>query len=499
MFARLVSLGAAVLVVLSVSIPAGAAAPRAILSLSDPFLGGNVDHIAMPDSGDGIDLSGFSIEAGEPVPSCASGPFARSGWFKIFHPGGTLDINTAFATGSGFDTVVQIFPDNTGVLTELHELGCDNDSGGGNDARLVMPGLASSTYLVRIVCRLICTATSDLALSVSYSPGEPAPANDSAAGAQTLEIGKVVVTQNAEHATVEAGESALSCYMRNSVWYSVTIPYDGVYSFNTFGSYAYRGSQPPSDTRLAVYGSDGTADFASFSLLGCSLGFGSGANYSSLPAVGLLAGQVIYVRVGTGADVNLLNGSYYRLKSAVVSLENVLVNAGFEASELAPWTLTVANAQNGVTSANSFLGTHSMLMTGSPDATNTLKQKWSPANFSLSLPKKATAHASMVYSTDGTVADSAKAVLTATYTDGTPATTVSRKLQKQTGGGFWEDLYLFLPLASRKVATLTLSFKNKSSAGTLYVDNTVLKILGDPTRDAQMPAGLIAAPHAPGR
>lgn len=475
------------------------AAPRAISTPGDSFNNGSPIRINMPDAGDGINISAYTMEASEPGASCVSGPLSHSAWFEIIHPGGTLDINTAFSTGSGFDSVAQLFADDTGVVAALNEIACDNDSGGGssnNDARLLIPNLASGRYIARITCIALCGGTTDLALSVVYSPNLPQPPNDQVSTPKPIQIGKAGLTLNAEHATVAATEnSTLSCDMYYSVWYRMIVPYAGAYSFSSFGSVLNRLEQNPADTKLAVYVSSSGPIFTNFTERGCSDDYGGTIGYGAVPALLFNAGDEVYVQVGTFSAANMLAGSYYRVKTTVVSLPNVLLNESFETGTLAPWTMKVTSGLDGVTNTYDQVGDYSARMTGEPGKVNKLKQKWSLDG--IKLVKDSMVVANFSYSTNGTVSNNATGVLKMTFTDNTPAKTAKIKLNKQTAAGSFNTVYLQLPVKPAKVKAITLMINNKSSGGVLFIDSAVLRIHGDPTRATGQPLDLLPVPDAP--
>ena len=475
--------------------------PRTISTLSDSYNLGGVNLINMPDTGDNIDISAFTTEAGEPGASCSGASLLNTAWFKIYHPGGTLDINTAYGTGSNFNTLVQLFTFSGAGLASLSELGCDDDSGGGpgaNDARLIMPGLPSAQYLARISCVSACGGTTDLALSVSYTPNEPPPPNNHVTDAAPINIGKIATTVNVEHATLEADENTVfsTCRMYNSVWYTMTVPYTGRYSFNTFGSLLTFPNDSVTDTEMGVYTSSDGANFANFTEAGCGGDFAGGL-FSALPFVSLNADDLVYVRVGTYRSANLLNGAYYRLKVSPVMLPGVFTNGSFSTGLLEPWTLSVISPVDGIVDTYRYDDTYSVRMSGAPGKTNKLKQKWSPLAHNMTLAKNSTALALFYYSTNGTVSSSVKAILKITYSNGIPPTVASSKLLAQNGVNQWEYGAVLASVKSPKVAAVTLMIKNKSPAGQFYFDHGLLYIYGSPAREAKSADGVLPLPAAP--
>jgi hypothetical protein len=472
--------------------------PRTITTLSNNFSGGQFNDTAIPDAGDGIDISSATIEAGEPSNPCGVGSISHTVWFKVIHPGGTLDINTAYATGSSYDTVVQLFRDDTGLVSQLTEIGCDNNSGGGhgsNDARLIMPNLASAVYIGRIACVSQCGA-SDLALSITYTPDESTPDNDFHDTPKPLKIGKSVRTNNAEHTSEAASENSTfsSCSMYNTVWYSMTVPIPGHYSFSTFGSFLNRPQNSQSDTKIAVYRSSGGPAFGNFTQLGCNDDFGA-VGYGALQSIFLEAGNEIYVRVGSFSPQNLLEGSYYTLKTTVVSFGDVLTNSFFDTGSLTPWKMKITGGDDSVTNAYALSG-YSARMAGGPGKTNSLKQSWSPADYNITLAKDSTVTAYFYYSTNGTESSDVSAKLTIAYGSGAP-TVAKLNLQSSTAAGSFVPFYLLTQIRQANVTKVTLKITNKSPSGFVFIDFATVRLFGDPARSAKAPAGVLPPPAAP--
>lgn len=89
-----------------------------------------------------LDTTGFN-DGSDPIPSCGSNP-TRTGWFA-FTPAedGTYILDT---NDSAINAVMSIWEDDGG----LNELGCDDNSGFGNEARLVRSLTAGTTYYVEV-------------------------------------------------------------------------------------------------------------------------------------------------------------------------------------------------------------------------------------------------------------------------------------------------------------------------------------------------------------
>lgn len=105
--------------------------------------------------------------------------------------------------------------------------------------------------------------------------------------------------------------------------------------------------------------------------------------------------------------------------------------------------------------------------------------------------------AEFFYSTNGTVSNNVKATLKVTYANGAPTTVSSVKLLQQTAIGGFVQRFLLTPITQTQVANISLTIKNKSSGGLVFIDSTLMRIYGNPGRAAKDAAGVLPPPAAP--
>jgi hypothetical protein len=88
---------------------------------------------------DSVDVTGATVEADEPEPSCA--PIGMTVWYAVSVPKkSTLEVDTM---GSEYDTVVAVYD------TSLREVAC-NDDAGGLESRVTFSAARNTTYLVQV-------------------------------------------------------------------------------------------------------------------------------------------------------------------------------------------------------------------------------------------------------------------------------------------------------------------------------------------------------------
>jgi hypothetical protein len=92
-----------------------------------------------------LDTSGATAEPDEPASSCLPGPPSSTVWFSFTAPSTvTIDIDTS---GSTFDTVLAVWRPTANALVEE---GCVDDFGFSSQARLGIPLVGGSTYLIQV-------------------------------------------------------------------------------------------------------------------------------------------------------------------------------------------------------------------------------------------------------------------------------------------------------------------------------------------------------------
>ncbi|MBW7880889.1 MAG: hypothetical protein H3C32_16455, partial [Anaerolineae bacterium] len=357
------------------------------------------------------------------MPSCSGNVLGTySVWFSVNHPGGTLTIDTSFDTGSSYDTVVQVFAYDTQSITDLLEIACDDDSGGGsslNDAR-VSTVLGSAQYLVRISCKAACGGITDLALSISFTPPAGAtPFANIINNLAPITFNKAVTIDNVGYATVASTENSTlsSCTMYHTVWHRFIAPRSGYYTFSTQGSQLVR-SYESQDTKLAVYTSSGGPTFTNLTELGCD-DDSFGTLYSVLNGIFIAQGAEVYVRVGTFSTQNMLAGSQYRITISPELMINLGTNSNFDAG-MTGWTAKNTTGADGIFSDG---GDDVFRLFGALNKTAKLKQNVVMSTLLLDKADEGgTFRMSAQYTTANTLSSNAKFILKISYSDGTPAT-----------------------------------------------------------------------------
>jgi hypothetical protein len=460
--------------------------PRTIGALPTTFASGLINFYSMPDSGDAInmDTGDFGPEPGEFAPSCTkAGAIGNdSAWFSVNHPGGTLVVDTTFATGSNFDSIVQIFAYDTQSITDLLEVGCADDQGGsgGNDARYsgVLP---SAAYIVRISC-LNCTAgvgPTDLALEIRFiPPAGTTPTSDIINNNVPITFNKAVKVDNIGFTTVAASENVSvpgGCTMSHSVWHRFVAPRFGVYTFSTYGSRLVRAFESQ-DTKLAVYSSSGGPVFANLNQLGCS-DDSFGTLYSVVPGISISQGTEVYVRVGTFSSANLLAGSQYRITVSPEYMNSLGTNSAFD-SGTAGWSLKNTTGSDGIFNDG---GDNVFRFFGALGKSAKIKQNVTPSTVLLDKADEGGAFRMFGQYHAVSLSNNAKFILKVTYTDGTPATKVSYNTLRITTG--YQGISLVAPVASKNVAKISMIVKNSSTGGQLRVDDISVDYAGNPARE----------------
>jgi hypothetical protein len=203
------------------------------------------DAIALVDlpASQSIDLTGATVEAGEPVPTCI-GDRTQTAWWS-FTP--TAD-GVIRGEGRGFLAAY------TGsALADLTEIGC-----GYYGQMIEIPVIAGQTVYLQIGFPSQQPGEGGLTLDFA-----PAPPNDDFSDATSISVGSVIPA-DLSAASVERGEAAPSCGSTpaKSVWYSLTGDGSPISLSLDPGSYgfavaAYTGSSLGSLSELACRAFDG--------------------------------------------------------------------------------------------------------------------------------------------------------------------------------------------------------------------------------------------------
>jgi subtilisin family serine protease len=170
----------------------------------------------------------YASAAGNPATACA-GVVSRTVWYRLA-PGAPMDLE-ANTFGTGFDTVLAVYRETGGPLTEVT---C-NDDFRGPQSRVAWKADGASAYLVMAGAYGAVPATT---LRVSF--GEAAiPANDDGAMAIPLpqDAGAPFV-QPAHSALADPGDPDMSCtgVYGASLWFTVTESASGPLTVSSAGS-----------------------------------------------------------------------------------------------------------------------------------------------------------------------------------------------------------------------------------------------------------------------
>lgn len=169
----------------------------------------------------------YATVVSEPLSSC--GATSRTVWFRV--PAAVAGSGVTVDTyGSGFDSVLTVYRDDDGVLTEV----VCNDDFGGPQSRAIWDGDGISDYLVKagaygnfpaIVMRVNFNRTS--------IPGN----DDSSSPVALTQVGGVTV-QPAHSASIDPTDPDLGCTgpYGYTVWFSITVEAAGPLTVRTTGS-----------------------------------------------------------------------------------------------------------------------------------------------------------------------------------------------------------------------------------------------------------------------
>ena len=274
----------------SYSIPSGSI----VLNVSDDLGCVNNDVFvcadvigAPPDSQTG-NSRGFTIEAGEPSPTCNYS--SMTAWWNWTAPGsGDVRIDTF---GSAFDTVLSVYTGD--AVDALTEVAC-NDDFGGLQSWLTFEATAGTTYRIRVDDRYSGSGGS-IVLNISDYLG--CVNNNDFVCADVIGGPPDTQTSNNTGFTVEAGELTPSCggpSSTSTAWWNWTAPSNGDFRIDTFGS--------SFDTVLAVYTGDDVNDLVG---VACNDDFGGYQSWLTFEATAGATYRIqvdSYILLSTGAIV----------------------------------------------------------------------------------------------------------------------------------------------------------------------------------------------------
>ena len=350
------------LVVLAGPAAAQDISPRAV-PLNDSFAGR--DSIHWGPSVNVVDIEEATVQADEPLPSCAGAVNNNSVWYQIRVPAGKLKISI---TGQTFDAIVSLYAD-TFSITGLEEQACATGPVGPQILlkKKVQPG----TYIVRIASGDSTPPPAmNLTLRIVVTPpnGIAAPQNDDFSTALPLVFNKTVTTPNIEYATPNL-PGVTSCggnVIGNSVMYKFTLPDNVPVNISTEGSaLGYAPEDYRIHTVMRLYKQTGLNVYEE-----AACATQGGVSGSARIDMWMDAG-IYFIEVGqTSGGLILPSNAVVRV--AVGSLQ-VLTNGGFE-EDLAGWTLKNATTDGVYTGVEAITGSKSFRIHGGPDEATRLKQ-----------------------------------------------------------------------------------------------------------------------------
>lgn len=309
----------------------------------------------------------------------------------------------------------------------------------------------------------------------------PGPSNDAFADAATLVLNKRAVTDGwlamAGRESAEITDPDLtSCNMYGTVWYRFTAPLSGELALSTAGSVIHTLYYDSPDTKIAIY--TGTT-LANLHQVACN--DDSSEVIGEIPSFDIAAGTLYYVRVGAFSPDTILGGWY---KTIAVFKDAIgdpigLQNGEFDNDLIGNWTLI--NNLNGDTRVCS--GDCEFKFVGGPlEATKLVQVRTWPTAVLLVRPE----HFLRVYWFVRTSpSPNMKVQLTLVYSDGTPSTKATLLITaEQITDRF---MGLIANFTSPNIKKVKVSFLNKSTSGTAYVDSVWIDYGGGLLRDGVLP------------
>jgi len=170
--------------------------------------------------------------------------------------------------GSGPDTTLTAF---TGSPSSLSQVGCNDNSGGSVQSRIVLDVLAGASYYFVIGSYGLPYVPDNVQFNVAEA--SPGPDNDDFDHARP--IASLPFTDQVDSTSALAAPDDPSCYSRDaSVWWAWTAPVSGRIEANTFGSDYY--------TTLGVF----TGQRGALSYIACNAsGFSSDVQFDAVEGV----------------------------------------------------------------------------------------------------------------------------------------------------------------------------------------------------------------------
>lgn len=417
----------------------------------------------------------------DPVHPCrvggASGG-AYSVFFRVVHPGGSLNADTA---GSNYNTVVSVF-------TSINHrpvgaaVACNDDAAGAATSAISTP-LAGGEYII-MVSRRETTATAPgdtlaLTMNLSFSHPNP-PDNDSHTAPIPLTVGVTTVQPRPHLLTNNTTDTNImaSCQMFNTAWYSFSPPEDGFYRFDTYGTnimWEQNYTRPASN--VAIHNS------AMTSIITCAMdNFGNAATGPQQ----MYEGTTYLIRVGSSFNSNMLPGTTYNIRP--IFLGGTLTFNGSIDDNGAGW-------QTAGWDADDYFSAFSATMNADTTLKSITQVRINPPGY-FKLSPKGTVFLRGTYSlTEGATA-TASLRLRIQYNDGTPQTVVNVPIMQ----GLPQSVSIPVKLASANVRRVRVQAILRPGSGQLSVDALYAEYYrGGLVTIRSAPADLLTLPDAPGQ
>jgi Putative metal-binding motif len=174
----------------------------------------------------------YTVNAAPPFPELCDGQkMGATLWWFVTGTGGPVTVTTR---GSGFDTLLSVFNDQTGEFVD-----CVDDIPGSFQGEISFPTTAGVTYSLQVggLCNNQSTCASP-AVGRVFIDAYNAPVNDNRGSARTVTAGNPLTAQDNFGATLESGE-ARKCGDRDygkTVWYRWVAPATGDAVFSASSS-----------------------------------------------------------------------------------------------------------------------------------------------------------------------------------------------------------------------------------------------------------------------
>lgn len=222
--------------------------------------------------------AGANVEAGEQSPCGVAGATV---WYKWLAPGsGSVTLDTF---NSAFDTVLAVYTGST--LTTLTNVGCNDNSDGTTQSKVVFAATVGTTYYVQAGGNL--GAAGLLQLNLQCVQCTSIPVHDGFGNPKVVVASGYNDRTGTGSATRETGEPQPCGHIASTVWYALTPTADSTVYVDTYGS--------DFDTVVAAYTG---SSLTNLGLVECNDDIAAGAEVRSQIAFDIHAGQTYYIQAG---------------------------------------------------------------------------------------------------------------------------------------------------------------------------------------------------------